>query len=213
MQTPHSLTPAANDSTELSRDTIFSVLSNQRRRYVIHYLKHHRGSVTVRDLSRQTAAWENGVTVEELTYKQRKRVYTSLHQTHLPKLDDSGVIDYDRDRGTVSLDERSREVEMYLEVVASDDVPWSTYYFGLSVMAGVVILLARVGLPPFAAVPGLAYAALFSAVLALSAVVHVSYTRRMRLGSGDTPAEALTALAASASDPGLVASPTPDDDD
>ena len=211
MQTPYPLTPNVDDSTELSRDAIFSMLSNQRRRYVIHYLKQHPERVTIRDLSQQIAAWENGVSVEALTYKQRKRVYTSLHQTHLPKLDDSGVVDYDRDRGIVSLNDRSRELEMYLEVVRSDDVPWSTYYFGLSVIAGAVVLLAWVGLPPFAAVPGLAYATLFAVVLSLSALVHVHYTRRMRLGDGDTPAEAQSVLdAIAAPAPDAIGTPSPD---
>lgn len=75
-----------NDADEPSRDEVFKALSNRRRRNVITYLKQHDDDARVRDISEQLAAWENDVEIPEVTYKQRKRVYTALHQSHLPKL-------------------------------------------------------------------------------------------------------------------------------
>src|SRR6056297_2742000 len=96
-------TPHGGDGP--SRDEVFTALSNRRRRNVITYLKQHDDDARVRDIAEQLAAWENDVEVPKVTYKQRKRVYTALHQSHLPKLADGGFIDYEPNRGIVSLTE------------------------------------------------------------------------------------------------------------
>ena len=166
-----------------SRDEIFSALSNARRRNVITYLHEHDGEdARVRDISEQLAAWENDLDVGEVTYKQRKRVYTALHQSHLPKLAASGFIDYESDRGLVSLTEESRQLEVYLEVVSENEILWSEYYVGLAVVCGLLATAAWAGTVPFAGVSGYAYAVLFAFVFGVSGIVHRSSTRRNRLG-------------------------------
>ena len=100
------------------------MLSNQRRRYVLYYLNHRPGPVSLRDLAEQIAAWENDCTIDDLEYKQRKRVYTSLHQTHLPKLDEMGIVNYDRDAGTITLADRASDLDAYLELVGERTADW-----------------------------------------------------------------------------------------
>ena len=117
-------TGAVSDET-LSAETIFETLSSRRRRYALHYLTQVGDAVTIRELSEQLAAWENGVDCDAVTPKQRKRVYTALHQTHLPKMDRLGVVDYNNDRGTVTLTDHIEEFDIYLDVVASDALPRS----------------------------------------------------------------------------------------
>jgi hypothetical protein len=162
---------------QLSVDDVFTVLSNERRRLVLRYMKSHEGPVRVRDLSHQVAAWENGLSVEELNYKQRKRAYTSLHQTHLPKLDDCGIVDYDRNRGTVELRDRVEELDFYLEVVRPNDIPWSQYYLGLAAVSTALVLARWLDLFPFSLLPDIAYAALIAGALAVSAGVHTYVSR------------------------------------
>src|SRR6056297_2116585 len=72
-------------TTAITTDDLFKTLSNRRRRYVLHYLKQHAGTgaVPIRTLSEHIAGWENGVDVATVNSKQRKRIYTALHQTHL----------------------------------------------------------------------------------------------------------------------------------
>jgi hypothetical protein len=176
-------------SERLSKDTIFSILSNQRRRYVLYYLTRRQESVALRDLAEQVAAWENDLTVEELNYKQRKRVYTSLHQTHLPKLDDADVIDYDRNRGTIALDERSTDLDVYMEVVGEHDLPWCDFYLGLSTVVLLVVIAAWLGVFPFSLVPDLAIAGVTVGLFGLSAAVHSYLARRSRIGGGDAPVD------------------------
>lgn len=77
----------------LSRDETFYVLRNRRQRYAIHYLKQHDGAVTIGELADQVTALEHGIRPEEITAQQRKRIYNSLQQTHLPKLARTGFVE------------------------------------------------------------------------------------------------------------------------
>jgi DNA-binding transcriptional ArsR family regulator len=174
----------------LSKDDIFTVLSNERRRFVLRYLKDHGGTAEIRDLSQQVAAWENDVPIAKLNYKQRKRVYTSLHQTHLPKLDDTGIVEYDRDRKTVELTDRIETLDIYLEVVPENDIPWSQYYLGLAAVSLAVVAAAWFDLFPFSLLPDIAFAVLVAGALGISAAVHTYYTRS--LGEGQSPVRSAT---------------------
>jgi DNA-binding transcriptional ArsR family regulator len=180
------ITSASRRSSEpLSKDDIFTVLSNERRRFVLRYLKDHEGAAEIRDLAQQVAAWENDVSVQELNYRQRKRVYTSLHQTHLPKLDDTGIVEYDRDRKTVELTDRIETLDIYLEVVPENDIPWSQYYLGLAAVSLAVVSAAWFDLFPFSLLPDIAFAGLVAGALGVSAAVHTYYSRS--LGEGQSP--------------------------
>lgn len=79
-------------SSGLSQDQVFEVLKSPRRRYALYYLRREGGIVELSDLTDQVAVWENDTTPSGLTSEQRKRVYISLYQTHLPKLDDAGIV-------------------------------------------------------------------------------------------------------------------------
>ncbi len=171
-----------SDEDGPSRDEVFTALSNRRRRNVITYLREAGDDARVRDIAEQLAAWENDLEIPELTYKQRKRVYTALHQSHLPKLAASGFIEYEPDRGIVSLTEESRQLDVYLEVVSENEILWSEYYVGVAVVCGLLATAAWAGTVPFAGVSGYAYAVLFAFVFGVSGVVHRSSTRRNRLG-------------------------------
>ncbi|OTF01506.1 hypothetical protein [Halorubrum sp. SD683] len=183
--TPQLAKQAASSDTDgegPSRDEVFTALSNRRRRNVIKYLKTNGTEARVRDIAEQLAAWENDVEVPAVTYKQRKRVYTALHQSHLPKLAASGFIDYESDRGLVSLTEESRQLEVYLEIVSENEILWAEYYVGLAVVCGLLATAGWTGTAPFGAVSGYAYAALFTLVFGASGIAHRASTKRNRLG-------------------------------
>ncbi|EMA70907.1 DUF7344 domain-containing protein [Halorubrum distributum] len=181
--TPQLKTPARvpDDEERPSRDEIFTALSNRRRRNVIKYLKRAGDDARVRDIAEQLAAWENDLEIPEVTYKQRKRVYTALHQSHLPKLAASGFIEYESDRGLVSLTDESRQLEVYLEIVSDNEILWSEYYVGLAVVCGLLAAAAWVGTVPFGSVSGYAYALLFALLFGVSGLIHRTITRRNRV--------------------------------
>lgn len=184
-----SSTATGPDDSVLSTDTIFDTLSNRRRRYILQYLKRVDEPVTLRDLSEQLAAWEHGIDRVEVRPKERKRLYTALHQTHLPKMNGLGVLDYDRDRGLVSMNGPIDEFDIYFDMVGRAEIPWSQFYLGMGSLLTVLAGLAVLGFQPVAGLirpgPVLVVSALFTSV----ALYHALRDRHQVLGSVDTPPE------------------------
>jgi len=101
---------------KLTRNNIFELLSSERRRMILHYLEDREEPVKLRDLAKHIASVEEEVDESELTDDEIRRVYISLYQYHIPKMDDLEVISYDRDEGTVSLEEPSKLLFPYLHL-------------------------------------------------------------------------------------------------
>lgn len=161
---------------ELSQDLVFDLLSSPRRRYVLYYLQEHDdGPVDLRELSEQVAAWENDTTVEDLTSQQRKRVYVSLYQTHIPKMAEADVIDYDQDSGTVTLTDRARAVESHLRTDDEEEPSWQLYYLALAIVAGLVVLATVLEVGVFATVNGTAVGIVVTLAFGVLALVHLFY--------------------------------------
>jgi hypothetical protein len=170
-----------------SHETAFDILSCQRRRYVLHYLLSEEARTELGILARQLAAWENEIDREAVTSKQRVRTYTALRQSHLPKMDDAGFVEFDRDRGTVELTDDGAELRVYLQVVPGDEIPWSRFYLGLSLLGVGVIGAVAWGVVPFAALSPIGWMGLFVGLFGSAACYHEFATRRTRLGSGGRP--------------------------
>ncbi|WP_115863543.1 DUF7344 domain-containing protein [Halorussus litoreus] len=168
----------------LSQDEVFEVLKSPRRRYALYYLRREGGESDLSDLTEQVAAWENETTVAALSTEQRKRVYISLYQTHLPKLDEANIVEYDRDEGVVRLADRASDVDIYLGNVSREQFPWDRYYLALVGISGVLVAAAWLEIAPFAAVPGLVLATVILIAFGLSAIVHyLGYRRGGDLGA------------------------------
>ncbi|WP_251342912.1 DUF7344 domain-containing protein [Haloplanus halophilus] len=163
------------DTDELTRDALFSMLRNERRREVIHYLRDHEGPVDLRELSEYIAAIENDCERSAVTYKQRKRVQTALYQMHLPKLADQNIVDYDRRAGQVELADGAEDCLPYLDAVTDGNhFRWWRWYLIVAAVVSVPVGLAALGVRPFASVSGLGYAVVvctaFAAVSVAQAV-------------------------------------------
>ena len=133
-----------SDNTSLSQDVAFDLLSNARRRFVLRQLQEGPDPVELGDLAGELAAKENEVPIEELTAQQRKRTYVSLYQTHIPKMVESGVIDYDRDAGMISSTEHVDELAAYFHSTP-EMPPWALAYGGLAVLGIAAYLLTALG--------------------------------------------------------------------
>lgn len=104
------------EQSRLPKDELFHLLQNERRRRALQYILDRGDTVDMREIAERLAAIENDVDVVELTSAQRKRVYVSLYQCHLPKLDEAAVIDYNKDRGRIAPTRRIAQLEPYLSV-------------------------------------------------------------------------------------------------
>jgi DNA-binding transcriptional ArsR family regulator len=176
--------------SSLSTDTVFQTLGSRRRRYTLHYLRQTGEPVTIRDLSEQLAAWELGKERTAVTPKERKRLYTALHQTHLPKMHSLDVVDYNRDRGVVALTEPVDQFDVYLDVVEKNDLPWSQFYLALGGVLTALVTVAALGVAPFSVLGGFDYALGVALVFTGVAAYHTIRDRRLLVGETDVPPDA-----------------------
>ncbi|MFC6962881.1 DUF7344 domain-containing protein [Halocatena marina] len=158
----------ARRTARLTKYEIHDVLRNKRRTWVLEQLQQSQKPISLRELSEQVAALETGETPPPRNI--RESVYNSLHQTHLPKLDDLGIVEYQTDRKVVTQADGFRQVTLYMEVVSADDVTWATYYLTIGVVALVVTTLSSVELPVFAELSVTLWAMLFFVLFVLSAL-------------------------------------------
>ncbi|WP_458208302.1 DUF7344 domain-containing protein [Haladaptatus sp. NG-SE-30] len=168
-------------SQALSRDVAFEILTNARRRYALTYLRSQADAVSIGELAEAVAAWEHDTTTDLVSSKERKSVYTSLYQTHLPKMADAGVVEYDRQRGIVELADTADELDDYL-APTKETLNWSGYYLALALISGIAIVSHLIGMYPFTEIPVLAYVGLLltSFMILSAANMRVAHRNRER---------------------------------
>ncbi|NJE54595.1 hypothetical protein [Thermococcus sp. 21S9] len=103
------------------------ILGNSRRMLMIEYLQKSDGRAELRDMVEYIAENEGNT-----DRKHRKSVYVSLVQTHIPKLEREGVITFKH--GVITLVKVPDDVTVYMETVKKNDISWSSFYIGLSLM-------------------------------------------------------------------------------
>lgn len=168
---------------------VFQTLSNQRRRFVVHALEQEQGALELRNLSTQIAAWENDKEVQAVNSQERRRVYNSLQQVHLPQMDDDNLIEYDKRSGTIEPTDDIADLQVYLEVVRGNDIPWSTYYLLLGIFSLLFAGAAVGGVPPFGSLPAVVAALVPGILLTGSGAVHRYVSHKRRLGKEGRPPE------------------------
>ena len=97
-----------------SVDESLSLLSNRRRRDVLYCLSETKVA-SIESLATAIVAREVSVPAERVSPDDRERLLIDLYHTHLPKLADRGLIEYDQRSGTVRWSTVSDELETLLE--------------------------------------------------------------------------------------------------
>lgn len=140
--------PAGSGPVDL--DVVFTILKNRRRRLVLEYLARH-SETSLSDLAEYIAAVENDKPAAELSSQERKRVYVGLYQCHLPRMDETGAVEFDKNRGSVVAGPNIDQFNRYLERSDATGAPWSAYYLGVGVASllgvGGALLLAESAAP------------------------------------------------------------------
>ena len=180
---PGSITPSVSTTADgaepdLEERDIHEILRNDRRRLALEALREDGGRSTVRGLAELIATHETGE--EPPPTDKRQSVYVSLHQTHLPKLDTLGIVEYDPEEKDVVLTDLVQEVEVYMEVVPEYGLSWGEFYFGLALLGLLVAVAALRGVPGVSSI-GLSYLVIgFFLVQMIAAAYHV-YTQQDRV--------------------------------
>lgn len=136
--------PTANNE-ELSQDVIFQLLSSDRRRFVLKYLSDTPGEVKLDELSTAMAAHENGIEPAAVDQTAQKRAYISLYQTHIPRMTEHGIVEYDSDSGDVRLTPKADRMLSYLNDGSEPGRPWPELYLATTAIGIVLLLLQEVG--------------------------------------------------------------------
>ncbi len=153
----------------LTKFDIHDVLRNERRTRVLEHLHGRNQPIPLRELSERLAALETGE--DPPPRNIRESVYNSLHQTHLPKLDEMGIVSYNVDRKLVSPAAGFEQVTVYMEVVSADDVTWSTYYLLLGILGLCVAGLSSLDVSIFGLLSVPVWTVSFLVILCCSAIL------------------------------------------
>lgn len=175
----------ATNQDRLTQDLVFDILSSARRRYMLYYLREADEPVHINELAEQVAAWENETEVEDLSSQQRKRVYVSLYQSHIPKLESAGIVRYDEESGLVSLTSRAARIDRFLDGGARQ-IPWQQFYIALAAVSLVLLLLVAFDVWIFGQLPATVVGLVVSVGFVISATAHYLYRRAQR---SDIPSE------------------------
>ena len=97
--------PRASDASAL--DTVFALLSDPRRRYIVTQL-----------LDAEARPVEAFVRSSDRVDSRTEEI--ALHHTHLPKLHGASVVDWDRDAAVVRRGPRFEDVEAVVELLLSN---------------------------------------------------------------------------------------------
>ena len=160
-----SSTPLPTDVVD--SDTVFGLLKNSRRREVLRFLRAEGGSSTLRAVAEHVAALENDCPVGAITSKQRKRVYVSLYQVHLPGMDRAGMIDFERNRGTIELLPRADALFSYLDDETTGESRFA-HYLTVTALGGLLYGFGSLLLGPASPFVTATVAGLIVAVLGLA---------------------------------------------
>jgi hypothetical protein len=147
---------------------VYDILANPRRRGTIRHLTETAGgrTVSLRDLATAIAAEETGQSPPPRSC--RESVYNSLHQTHLPKLDELGIVEYDRKARAVSVRDSAREIDRYMELLTPYGFTWGEYYRTLGIVSLVSTVASLASVPVLRAVDPLLWASGFLVVFVVS---------------------------------------------
>lgn len=132
------------------RDEIFDILSNSRRRSALRYLRDHQtaGPVEVTDLvdvvTQRELSMRNGENDTD-AQKLRASVYSAMVQSHLPRMDDYEIVEYDTDTQTVRLTPDAAHIIPYLDRPNRSTVRWNALYLLVAVAMGVVAFAGLAG--------------------------------------------------------------------
>lgn len=119
-----------SEAGNVSIDVLFDVLSDKRRQCVLKSLMAHDREMAFPDLAEDVASLENdpprtevpervGRHRSEVSRDRTRRITTSLHHVHVPKMAEAGVVEYDSERNTVRASVSADQVEHILALAES----------------------------------------------------------------------------------------------
>lgn len=98
-------------------DSVFQLFVSQRRRYVLDCLRETDDPIPLADLAGEVATREKDASLSEIPDEELKQIHLTLYHTHIPKLNDEDIIQYNKDEETVTLIESVEKLNQYEELL------------------------------------------------------------------------------------------------
>ena len=175
--------------TRLSGNERMHLLPNGRRRLDVHALKRIEDPDAHAELCAHVAAWETETEPEEIDREDRRSVYVTLRRTHLPKLDEKNVIQFDESENTVQSTELLDNIEVHTEVLHEKEISWSLYYLGLAGVCGLLLVAVITEAPLFDLFEPIHVGLFAAGIFFVSAAAHHFVERHSRFGVTQKPPE------------------------
>ncbi len=102
-------------------DALLDLCRDQHRRIVVATLAREKRSLTVNDLTEAIINQNHHVPVTEISEEDTREIRLSLHHTHIPKLADRSLIEYDQERQLVEPTSQFDQLEPQLSAIIDAD--------------------------------------------------------------------------------------------
>lgn len=117
-----SINPSGRDVDGLSTDTIFNLLSHQLRRELLRCLQDYDEPLALADAADELAVATNDVSsLTDVDPETVKQIYMALYHSHIPKLADYNVVEYDQERDMIVLADHMAQIDRLLELTSAND--------------------------------------------------------------------------------------------
>lgn len=98
----------------LAPETAFELLSHSRRLGLLECLKDHDETLGLTDASEAVASAVEDKPVQEIEADTVKQISMALYHSHIPRLEEHGIVDYDQERDLVRLTDRGHQLAEYM---------------------------------------------------------------------------------------------------
>ncbi|WP_440766353.1 DUF7344 domain-containing protein [Natronorubrum sp. DTA7] len=103
--------------------TVFDLLEDKRRRYVLYYLEQRDGPVAIRELVEQIDEWEDEPTRADRSADAFEDIAIELTHTHLPRAAEVEFVQYDREQGTIQIQGAPPKFDTFVSIARLIEEP------------------------------------------------------------------------------------------
>lgn len=157
---------------DIERRHIYDVLSNGRRRVALRYLLDRGEPVAIGELVDVVTEHEIHRSDGDVSPNIHDSVYSALMQSHVPRMVEYGIVEYDEGTKTVRMTDDGRVVAGYLDKPRPVERRWALGYSGIGVIGVVVSILYWIEIPPLSAISGVHLAIGIAGLVLFSAIGH-----------------------------------------
>jgi len=102
-------------------DVVLDLCSDKHRRIVLSVLATQQRSLTLDDLTKAIVKHNHHEPLREFSGEKITGIKSEIHHNHAPRLEDAGLVEYDRERQLVEPTEQFERVETQLSEILDAD--------------------------------------------------------------------------------------------